>query len=366
MSFIFYSIVFISLTLFLVNINCDPKIYAASKPVYKNNNPEGLTNLLNNNSNRAFNLTLNGGNNNISIYGIVDTSFSTSKNNLWIASGKWSLKLKDNIPIFDLNMTWHNNQQSTIRAYHIFNFKPFLTSIGSFPNNLLLTKGTSDISLNNQIQPSVPITIQIQQNKTMILFYNDIVINRHFGNQPLNGMVTSVNFNNNLNNKEIPATDNNKNNASYDIARQQQEGENIESKNSIQSPNNLGNPTELRFDNGTKNTTTATTTTTAITDSNSIVIPKNAAFIGNPSYLPEIIKINQGDKLVVVNKDNNYHTVTSMNKESADNPQLGRYFDTGVIYPQNMIAIDTTKLRLGEYPFECSIHPFMKGTLIVK
>jgi plastocyanin len=363
MSFIFYSIAFISLTLFLVNINCDLKIYAASKPVYKNNNPDGLTNLLNKNSNRAVNLTLNEGYNNISIYGIVDTSFSTSKNNLWIASGKWSLNLKDNIPSFDLNMTWYNSQQSTIRAYHIFNFKPFLTSIGLLPNNLLLTKGTSEISLNNQIQPSVPITIQIQQNKTMKLYYNDIVINRHFGNEPLNGVVISVNFNNNINNEEKSTTDNNKNNASLNIERQQQE-ENSESKNSIQSSNNLGNPTEYGLNNGTKNTTSSTTT--AITSSNSIVIPQNAAFIGNPSYLPGIIKINQGDKLVVINKDNNYHTVTSMSKESADNPQLGRFFDTGVIYPQNMIAIDTTKLRLGEYPFECSIHPFMKGTLIVK
>jgi plastocyanin len=357
MSFIFYSIVFISLILFLININCDLKIYATSKLVYNNNNPDALTSLSNDNIDRAINLSLNGVYNNISMYGIVDTSFSTSKNNLWIAEGKWSLNLKDNIPIFDLNMTWHNNKQPVIRTYHIFNFKPFSTSIGSLPNNLLLTKGTSEISLNNQIQPSVPITIQIQQNKTMILYYNDIVINRHFGNQPLNGIVTSTDFNNNLNNKEMPIT----NDKSNDNTSSNIEHQNSKSENKIQIPNNLGNPTEFRLDNGTVNTTT-----TSITNSDSLVIPQNAAFIGNPSYLPGIIKINQGDKLVVINKDNNYHTVTSMSKESADNPQLGRFFDTGVINPQNMIAIDTSKLRLGDYPFECSIHPFMKGTLIVK
>jgi plastocyanin len=356
MSFIFYSIVFICLTFFLININCDLKIYATSNLVYNNNNPDVLTSL-SNNIDRAINLTLNGVYNNISIYGIVDTSFSTSKNNLWIAEGKWSLNLKDNIPIFDLNMTWHNNKQPVIRTYHIFNFKPFSTSIGSLPNNLLLTKGTSEISLNNQIQPSVPITIHIQQNKTMTLYYNDIVINRHFGNQPLSGIVTSVNFNNNLNNKEIPTTiDKSNNNTLFNIEQQ-----NSKFKNKIQIPNNLDNPTEFRLDTGTVNTTT-----NSITNSDSLVIPQNAAFIGNPSYLPGIIKINQGDKLVVINKDNNYHTVTSMSKESADNPQLGRFFDTGIIYPQNMITIDTTKLRLGEYQFECSIHPFMKGKLIVK
>ena len=102
------------------------------------------------------------------------------------------------------------------------------------------------------------------------------------------------------------------------------------------------------------------------TNSSSIIIPDNAGLIGNPSFSPSVIKIKVGEKISVINNDKNYHTVTSINGENKINSQIGMLFDSGIINPQKTTTVDTTKLESGHYQFECSIHPFMKGTLIVE
>ena len=299
------------------------------------------------------------------IYGIIDSSFSISKKSLWIATGNWSMNLKNNTPTFDLNMTWYNNNASASRTYHIFDFKPFYTETRLLPNSLLKTNGTTSISLNNHTEYHIPITIDIERNKIMTVYYNDEVFNRHFGNQPLHGIVTSVTLKNNSNNaEEKPLAINNQMNQKPINSSQQ----NLFSNNDILSndTNNSFKSINNEINNGQENITTATTSmVTTPTNSHSITIPENAGLLGNPSYSPQITKINEGDKLFVINNDKNYHTITNIRGENTNNPQIGNFFDSGVIYPQKNVIVDTTKLKPGTYQFECSIHPFMRGTLIV-
>jgi plastocyanin len=361
----FYPMMFIMLLLLFINSYIDPKIYAV--PIVLNNLPfvekEQATS-----SNNTINIPSKGTENNIFIYGIVDSSFSISKKSLWIATGNWSITLKNNTPAFDLNMTWFNNNGSASRTYHIFDFKPLYTESGLLPNNILITNGTASISLNNHTEYNIPITINIEKNKIMTVYYNDDVFNRHFGNQPLHGIATSVIIKNNTNStKENPITasavNNQINQKSIDTSHQ-----NLLSNNGILpgDTTNHSNAINNDINNGNGNLTLATTTTAAATASISIVIPENAGLLGNPSYSPQIAKINQGDKLLVINHDKTYHTVSSISDEKSNNPQIGNLFDSGMISPQRDVIVDTLKLKPGDYQFECSIHPFMKGTLIVE
>jgi plastocyanin len=369
----FYPLMFIMLLLLFINSYIDPKIYAVSIVL---NNPQTAEKEQATSSNNTINIpTSKDTENNIFIYGIVDSSFSISKKSLWIATGNWSVTLKNNAPAFDLNMTWFNNNGSASRTYHIFDFKPFYAESGLLPNNILLTNGTASISLNNHTEYNIPITINIEKNKIMSVYYNDDVFNRHFGNQPLHGIATSVIIKNNTNSTiENPITAsaaaNNQINQKKSIDTSHQ---NLLSNNGI-LPNdttNHSNTINNDINNGNGNLTlapptTTTTTAAAATASISIVIPENAGLLGNPSYSPQIAKINQGDKLLVINHDKTYHTVSSISNENTNNPQIGNLYDSGMISPQKDVIVDTSKLNPGNYQFECSIHPFMKGTLIVE
>ena len=184
------------LLLLFINSYIYPKIYAV--PIVLNN-PQTAEKEQTTSSNNTINIPSKDTENNIFIYGIVDSSFSISKKSLWIATGNWSMSLKNNTPAFDLNMTWFNNNGSASRTYHIFDFKPFYTESGLLPNNILLTNGTTSISLNNHTEYNIPITIDIEKNKIMTVYYNDDIFNRHFGNQPLHGIATSIIIKNNTN-----------------------------------------------------------------------------------------------------------------------------------------------------------------------
>jgi len=41
----------------------------------------------------------------------------------------------------------------------------------------------------------------------------------------------------------------------------------------------------------------------------------------------------------------------------------GKLFDTGIISPGTSAQFVTAKLATGNYPFHCSIHPYMTGAL---
>jgi azurin len=64
----------------------------------------------------------------------------------------------------------------------------------------------------------------------------------------------------------------------------------------------------------------------------------------------------------VINKDSVPHTVT--NGKGPDDPNSGKLFDTSIINAGESAKVDTSKLTSGQqYPFHCTVHPYMTGTL---
>jgi plastocyanin len=66
--------------------------------------------------------------------------------------------------------------------------------------------------------------------------------------------------------------------------------------------------------------------------------------------------VRPGQKVTVTNKDSVAHTVTDKNTHA---------FDTGNIAANGGTATFTAPAKPGSYPFGCSYHPNMHGTLVV-
>ncbi|MEO8369384.1 MAG: TIGR03118 family protein [Candidatus Solibacter sp.] len=80
----------------------------------------------------------------------------------------------------------------------------------------------------------------------------------------------------------------------------------------------------------------------------------SVASIGNFQFTPDPINLTTGGKLIWTNKDGVEHTVVS---------------DTGQFRSQVLAQNDTFSVTLttpGTYAYHCSIHPFMKGQIVVK
>ena len=83
---------------------------------------------------------------------------------------------------------------------------------------------------------------------------------------------------------------------------------------------------------------------------------------GNPSYDPATLTVKKGDKITVTNKDTLPHTVTS--GTGPTDPNSAKQFDTSILEPATA-DIETTNINPAEYPFHCTIHPYMTGKLVV-
>jgi plastocyanin len=81
----------------------------------------------------------------------------------------------------------------------------------------------------------------------------------------------------------------------------------------------------------------------------------SAVKISNFKFSPASVAVKQGARVTVTNQDSAAHTAT------ADD---GHSFDTGTLAQGASQTISVSKA--GSYPFHCSIHPFMHGTLVVK
>lgn len=88
-------------------------------------------------------------------------------------------------------------------------------------------------------------------------------------------------------------------------------------------------------------------------------IPAGASGQGNPSFEPATIEVKKGDAIEWTNKDNVPHTVTSF----ADD---GKSFDSSIIMPTKKFILDTSKLSGKQYDYFCTIHPYMKGKIVLK
>jgi plastocyanin len=80
-----------------------------------------------------------------------------------------------------------------------------------------------------------------------------------------------------------------------------------------------------------------------------------AVSISNFKFAPATLTVKAGDQVTVTNDDSTAHTAT------ADD---GSSFDTGDVAPNASQTISVSKP--GRYPYHCSIHSFMHGTLVVK
>lgn len=74
------------------------------------------------------------------------------------------------------------------------------------------------------------------------------------------------------------------------------------------------------------------------------------------TFQPAEPTVAPGTKITVANNDSTTHTMTATK---------GKAFDTGDIAPGKS-ATFTAPSKAGDYPYDCTIHPFMTGTLTVK
>ena len=81
----------------------------------------------------------------------------------------------------------------------------------------------------------------------------------------------------------------------------------------------------------------------------------SAVKINDFKFSPASDTVKQGARVTVTNQDSTAHTAT------ADD---GHSFDTGTLARGTSQTISVSKP--GSYPYHCSIHPFMHGTLVVK
>jgi cytochrome c oxidase subunit II len=85
---------------------------------------------------------------------------------------------------------------------------------------------------------------------------------------------------------------------------------------------------------------------------------------GSPSYDPAALTVKKGDKITVTNKDTLPHTVTS--GTGPTDPNSAKQFDTSIIEAGATADIETANMNAGEYPFHCTVHPYMMGKLVVQ
>ena len=98
---------------------------------------------------------------------------------------------------------------------------------------------------------------------------------------------------------------------------------------------------------GSSNPTTTSKTSTAPASASSVDL-------ANFAFSPATITVKVGTTVTWTNKDGTAHTVTS---------------DTGAFDSGNLAAngkYSYTFSTAGTYPYHCTIHPYMKGTVIVQ
>ncbi len=123
--------------------------------------------------------------------------------------------------------------------------------------------------------------------------------------------------------------------------------------------------------NATSGSTNATSGSTNATDQASgnvqVSIVPGASTLTDTSYSPNPIEVTVGQTVVWTNDDSAFHTVTS---GSAGAPDVGKAFDSGLTGPTALTSKGKTFEHkfdtAGEYPYFCTLHPAMVGTVIVK
>jgi plastocyanin len=87
--------------------------------------------------------------------------------------------------------------------------------------------------------------------------------------------------------------------------------------------------------------------------SSSIVIPVGAEFLGNRAFTPPELNVRVGTRVTWMNGDRDSHTTTS---DAAG-------WNSGTISPGREFSF--TFQSAGTFPYHCSFHPGMTGTVVV-
>jgi cytochrome c oxidase subunit II len=116
----------------------------------------------------------------------------------------------------------------------------------------------------------------------------------------------------------------------------------------LESMTSLSHENKTKLDNNTKDNSSASS-------SIALSIPYGASTEGNLAYAPATLTVKKGDVITVTDDDTDPHTATS----DAYN------FDTSLLMPRKSAQIKADNLTPGDYPFHCTVHPYMKGTITV-
>jgi len=121
----------------------------------------------------------------------------TVPNGKWLATGNWSLILNNgNVTSFETKMTWYNSTGTNAHTHELTNFRESLADIQGSPVSAtakqIIIKGVSDVGANGRVSwTEIPTTITINDRKIISIAIDDTKTNRHFGGQPLLGIVDS-------------------------------------------------------------------------------------------------------------------------------------------------------------------------------
>ena len=111
----------------------------------------------------------------------------------------------------------------------------------------------------------------------------------------------------------------------------------------------------------------STNATDQASDNAQVSIVPGASTLTDKAFSPNSIEVTVGQTVVWTNDDSAFHTVTSGTAGAAD---VGKEFDSGLTGPTALTSkgktFEHTFDITGEYPYFCTLHPAMVGTVIVK
>jgi plastocyanin len=109
-------------------------------------------------------------------------------------------------------------------------------------------------------------------------------------------------------------------------------------------------------DNITSSNATSVLPTTTVSIAQGSQSPNNPEF-----YVPAEITVKPGETVTWKNDDTAIHTATSGQDMTPDGK-----FDTGFVPPRQSSKSIAMPTQPGEYPYFCTLHPWMKGTVTVE
>jgi plastocyanin len=87
----------------------------------------------------------------------------------------------------------------------------------------------------------------------------------------------------------------------------------------------------------------------------------SSAATSGAGFEPREVTVSPGATIVWNNQDNALHTATSGKSPNADGK-----FDSGLVGAKQQSKPVTMPTEPGEYPYFCTLHPFLTGTVVVQ